>query len=57
MGTSVQDAGLQPDLWAGAKAQPHYLGHRERLRERAREVGQAGNLPLAEAFKVMRLRR
>jgi LmbE family N-acetylglucosaminyl deacetylase len=37
------------------------VGEREglgdRLRERAREVGQAANLPLAEAFKVMRLRR
>lgn len=39
MGTSVQDAGLQADLWSRAKpveAQPHHVGHRDRLRERAR---------------------
>jgi LmbE family N-acetylglucosaminyl deacetylase len=29
----------------------------ERMRERAREVGQAANLPMAEAFKVLRLTR
>ncbi len=35
---SVEDAGLQPDLWAArntSEARPHYLGHRERLRDRA----------------------
>ncbi len=33
---AVQDASPQPDLWRGASApRPHYLGHRERLRERA----------------------
>jgi len=33
---AVEDAGLQPDLWAAsALARPHHLGHRERLRDRA----------------------
>jgi len=34
--TEVADAGGQSDLWRPAEPAPHFLGHRERLRTRAR---------------------
>ena len=40
--TAVEDAAAQPDLWrapARAAPKPHHLGHRDRLRERARQGG------------------
>ena len=45
--TAVEDAAAQPDLWLAPlrapKDKPHYVGHRERLRERAAAGGLAGN--------------
>jgi DNA repair protein RadC len=55
----IEDATGQPDLWAAApvvakkrKAEPapHYLGHRERLRERA-----AGGLAALPDYEVLEL--
>jgi DNA repair protein RadC len=61
---AVEDASGQPDLWAAAapapatadppkpsKPEPHYLGHRERLRERAL----AGGLSALPDYEVLEL--
>src|SRR6201996_552213 len=57
---AVEDALPQPDLWAAparaAKAKtapdkPHYLGHRERLRDRATDAGLAA-LPDYELLEL-----
>ncbi len=62
---AVEDASPQPDLWAApvraakppAKPtdQPHYLGHRERLRERASEGGLSA-LPDYELLELLLFR-
>jgi len=53
--TAVEDASAQPDLWAQArrvrKPPPHYLGHRDRLRERAL-AGGLGALPDYELLEL-----
>ncbi|MDP3660062.1 DNA repair protein RadC [Phenylobacterium sp.] len=50
----AESPGLQPELWAprATKPAPHHLGHRERLRERARAGGLAAlpDYELLEAF-------
>jgi DNA repair protein RadC len=63
MDTAVEDASGQPDLWATAQpaakgpvgkakaAAPHYLGHRDRLRERA----EGGGLPALPDYEVLEL--
>ncbi|HEV2531423.1 RadC family protein [Phenylobacterium sp.] len=60
MSTAVEDAAGQPDLWAEAaeaaprdarRPPPHYLGHRERLRERAA----AGGLSALPDYEVLEL--
>jgi DNA repair protein RadC len=52
---SVQDASPQPDLWLTAKParkeRPHYVGHRDRLRERAL----AGGLSALPDYEVLEL--
>lgn len=52
---AVEDASGQPDLWASPKAapapKPHYLGHRDRLRERAN----AGGLAALPDYEVLEL--
>jgi DNA repair protein RadC len=52
---SVEDASAQPDLWrAPARARrdrPHYLGHRDRLRERAT----AGGLAALPDYELLEL--
>ena len=52
---AVEDASAQPDLWAQAarapKSKPHYLGHRDRLRERAL----AGGLAALPDYEVLEL--
>ena len=52
---AVEDAAGQPELWAGASPAPkraaHYLGHRDRLRERAL----AGGLPALPDYEVLEL--
>jgi DNA repair protein RadC len=52
--SALQDASPQPDLWA-AKAEPaprpHYVGHRDRLRERA----SAGGLAALPDYEVLEL--
>jgi DNA repair protein RadC len=56
---ALQDASPQPDLWAGPEraraakneAKPHYLGHRDRLRERA----SAGGLAALPDYEVLEL--
>src|ERR1700740_2419408 len=56
---AVEDASLQPDLWAGperarrakAEVKPHYVGHRDRLRERA----SAGGLAALPDYEVLEL--
>src|SRR6516165_2852891 len=56
---AVEDASPQPDLWAeparAAAPRPHYLGHRERLRERATEGG-LGALPDYEVLELILFR-
>jgi DNA repair protein RadC len=53
--SAVEDAAAQPDLWLAAKRapkpKPHYLGHRDRLRERA----QAGGLPAVPGYELLEL--
>ncbi|RAK58474.1 hypothetical protein DJ021_01000 [Phenylobacterium hankyongense] len=53
--SAVEDAAAQPDLWLAAqrapKAKPHYLGHRDRLRERA----QVGGLPAVPDYELLEL--
>jgi DNA repair protein RadC len=62
--TAVEDASGQPDLWAAAAAAPakrakdpapHYLGHRDRLRERAL-AGGPGALPDYEVLELLLFR-
>jgi DNA repair protein RadC len=52
---SVQDASAQPDLWLTAKRarkeRPHYVGHRDRLRERAL----AGGLSALPDYELLEL--
>ena len=51
---AVQDAAPQPDLWRAprpAPAKPHYLGHRDRLRERAL----AGGIAALPDYEVLEL--
>jgi DNA repair protein RadC len=56
---AVEDAASQPDLWlapkparkTGHKPGPHYLGHRDRLRERAL----AGGLAALPDYEVLEL--
>ena len=52
---AVEDAGPQPDLWLApqrvAKPRPHYVGHRDRLRERAL----AGGLAALPDYEVLEL--
>ena len=59
---AVEDASGQPDLWAAAAAPakagdsaPHYLGHRDRLRERALASGLAA-LPDYEVLELLLFR-
>lgn len=53
---SVQDSATQPDLWRPAKpARPHFLGHRDRLRERA-SAGGLGALPDYELLELLLFR-
>ena len=56
---SVQDAAPQPDLWLTAKParkeKPHYVGHRDRLRERAAAGGLAA-LPDYELLELFLFR-
>jgi DNA repair protein RadC len=53
--TAVEDASGQPELWAAAEtrrpAKPHYLGHRDRLRDRAL----AGGLSALPDYEVLEL--
>ena len=49
--SAVEDAAPQPDLWRVAKPQPHQLGHRERLRDRA----VAGGLAALPDYEVLEL--
>ena len=62
MDSAVEDACGQPDLWAtatparkSARAAPHYLGHRDRLRERASDGGLAA-LPDYEVLELLLFR-
>ena len=52
---AVNDVSAQPELWLAAKpvadAKPHYLGHRDRLRERASAAG-LGALPDYELLEL-----
>lgn len=50
---AVQDCSPQPDLWAAPvrAPKPHHLGHRERLRERAR----AGGLSALPDYELLEL--
>jgi len=53
---TLQEVSPQPDLWAaavnpGRPEAPHYVGHRERLRERA----QSGGLPALADYEVLEL--
>ena len=52
---AVEDASAQPDLWQAArrarKDRPHYLGHRDRLRERAL----AGGLAALPDYEILEL--
>jgi DNA repair protein RadC len=52
---AVEDASAQPDLWvvpgSGRRETPHYLGHRERLRERAL----AGGLAALPDYEILEL--
>ena len=52
---SVEDAGAQPDLWLSPrrapKDRPHYLGHRDRLRDRAT----AGGLAALPDYELLEL--
>lgn len=60
---AVQDASGQPDLWAAtpiadrpaAGPKPHYLGHRDRLRDRALTAG-PGALPDYEVLELLLFR-
>jgi DNA repair protein RadC len=55
---AVEDASPQADLWAARAApatQPHYVGHRERLRERALAGGLAA-LPDYEVLELLLFR-
>ena len=51
--TTVVEEGPQADLWAGAKPapRPHYLGHRDRLRDRAG----AGGLAALPDYELLEL--
>ena len=53
--TAVEDAAAQPDLWLAPlrapKDKPHYVGHRERLRERAA----AGGLAALPDYELLEL--
>jgi DNA repair protein RadC len=59
----IEDASGQPDLWAAAAPAPkrkvkptaHYLGHRDRLRDRA-TVGGLGALPDYEVLEMLLFR-
>lgn len=54
--SAVEDATPQPDLWARPIAtQPHHLGHRERLRDRAQAGGMAA-LPDYEVLELLLFR-
>jgi DNA repair protein RadC len=52
---AVEDAAAQPDLWVAAKRlpkpKPHYVGHRDRLRDRAL----AGGLAALPDYEVLEL--
>lgn len=52
---AVEDASAQPDLWLAAKrtraTRPHYVGHRDRLRERAL----TGGLSALPDYEVLEL--
>jgi DNA repair protein RadC len=50
---AVEDAAAQPDLWLSPQPapKPHYLGHRDRLRERAA----AGGLPALPDYELLEL--
>ena len=58
---ALEDASPQPDLWAEARrapqpaAKPHYVGHRDRLRERAGAGGLAA-LPDYEVLELLLFR-
>ena len=55
---SVQDAAPQPDLWrtpAPLEPPPHYVGHRDRLRDRA-AAGGLGALPDYELLELFLFR-
>ena len=59
---ALEDASPQPDLWAQARrtpqpvaAKPHYVGHRDRLRERAGAGGLAA-LPDYEVLELLLFR-
>ncbi|MDB5446396.1 MAG: repair protein [Phenylobacterium sp.] len=56
---ALEDASSQPDLWAAAKRapepKPHYLGHRDRLRERAAAAGLSA-LPDYELLELVLFR-
>jgi DNA repair protein RadC len=56
---ALQDASPQPDLWAAptraSAAKPHYLGHRDRLRERA-DAGGLAALPDYEVLELLLFR-
>ena len=56
--TAVEDAAAQPDLWKTPDhppPRPHYLGHRDRLRERA-QVGGLAALPDYEVLELQLFR-
>ena len=52
---AVEDASAQPDLWvvpvSGRRETPHYVGHRDRLRERAL----AGGLAALPDYEILEL--
>jgi DNA repair protein RadC len=57
--SAVEDASPQPDLWLtpkrAPKERPHYVGHRDRLRERAL-AGGLGALPDYEVLELQLFR-
>jgi DNA repair protein RadC len=57
MGTGLSDVGPQPDVWTGAQkrvAAPHFVGHRDRLRDRAKAA--FGALPDYELLELLLFR-